>query len=71
MTVFPFQDKDEMIIKVDHVIRQLDSYLSGKNEEGKQPIYYFIFGCRRGRGQDRNFVGAGLTIAVQEIFNFR
>jgi hypothetical protein len=31
-----------MIIKVDHVIRQLDSYLSGKNEEGKQQIYFAI-----------------------------
>jgi hypothetical protein len=30
-----------MIIKVDHVIRQLDSYLSGKNEEGKQQIYFY------------------------------
>jgi len=32
---FSFQDKDQMIIKVEHLFKQLYSYLSGNNEEGK------------------------------------
>jgi hypothetical protein len=60
-----------MIIKVDHVIRQLDSYLSGKNEEGKKTNLHFSSLGAGGRGQLSSLVRAGLTMAVQENFNFR